>query len=60
MRIGELIRKWRLMSEIDLRSLAKEIGIGHSTLYRIERGEKCDSRALSKVLAWLLAEVKHV
>jgi DNA-binding XRE family transcriptional regulator len=58
LRLGEVIRKWRLMSEVDLRKLAGDIGINHSTLYRIEKGEACDSRTLAKVIVWLLSEAK--
>jgi DNA-binding XRE family transcriptional regulator len=56
LRLGELIRKWRFHTERDLGSVAKEIGISYSTLRRVEKGEQCDSRSLSRIIAWLLAE----
>jgi transcriptional regulator with XRE-family HTH domain len=56
MRLGEIIHKWRTGSGAELRATARRIGINHTTLLRIERGEACDSRTLAKVLAWLLDE----
>lgn len=38
MRIGEVLKKWRILSELDVRSAAQKIGISASTLMRIERG----------------------
>lgn len=57
MRIGSIIRKWRIVSERSLRSLAEEVGISHSTLARLEKGENIDGRSLVKVLTWLFAEL---
>ena len=56
MKLASVIRKWRLMSERDLRSLAKEIGVSVATLSRFERGHDCDGKTLSKILTWLLAK----
>lgn len=57
MRLGSILRKYRLMADLDVRSVAGEIGISHSTLSRVERGEACDSKTLTKILAYLLEEV---
>lgn len=54
MRLGLVIRKYRVMEELGVRDLAKKIGISAATLSRIERGKDCDSRTLSKILNWLL------
>ncbi len=56
MRLGTLIRKWRAVEEKNLRDVAKDVGIGVSTLSRIENGEQCDSGTLTKLLAWVLCK----
>lgn len=53
MRIGIVLKKYRLMMEMDLRSLSKEIGIGASTLMRLEMGHNLDYGTFKKVLDWL-------
>ena len=53
MRLGQILRKWRISQELTLREVAKEIGISHSTLARIEHGEACDSDTIAAVLVWL-------
>lgn len=55
MRLGEVIRKWRVMNELDLRTVASEIGISAATLMRLEQGRTPDGDTLAKVLAWLFA-----
>ena len=54
MRLGEVIKKWRVMSEKGLRETAKDIGINASTLVRIEAGEGMDAQTLAAVLRWLM------
>lgn len=53
MKLGIVIKKYRLMSEMDLRSLAKEIGIGAATLMRIEMGHEPSYTNFKKILDWL-------
>lgn len=53
MRLGIVLKKFRLMTEKDLRTLAKEIGIGTSTLMRLEHGHDPDYRTFKKILDWL-------
>lgn len=55
MKLGEVIRKWRKMSDIGIREAAKEIGVSHGTLSRIERGEVMDGKTLVKILVWLFS-----
>ena len=52
MRIGDLIKNWRTMEKKGQREVAAEIGIGVSTLCRIENGEMMDGAALAKIIAW--------
>lgn len=55
MRLGTVLRKWRLMNELSLRDAAKEIGIPFVTLMRLEHGYDPLGRTLRVVLNWLLA-----
>ena len=54
MRLGDVLRKWRRLSDTGIREAAKQIGISAPTLSRIERGENMDGAVLAKVLVWLL------
>jgi transcriptional regulator with XRE-family HTH domain len=54
MKLGEVLRKWRLMSEMDLRSAAALMGTDASTLIRIEQGRSPSAETLRNILLWLL------
>jgi transcriptional regulator with XRE-family HTH domain len=56
MKLGEVIRRWRRNSDVGLREAAKQIGVSHGTLSRIERGETMDGVTLAKIIRWLLSE----
>jgi predicted transcriptional regulator len=53
-RLGDVLHKWRRMSELDLKAVAEEIGISVSTLSRLERGNTPDGDTLRKVWSWLM------
>ncbi len=56
MRIGEVLRDWRLMNRLTVREVAKLIGIkSASTLCRLENGKACDAETLGRIIAWLMA-----
>lgn len=55
MKLGTVIRKYRVTNELTLREVGKEIGIGPATLMRIEQGRDLDGATLAKVLAWLMS-----
>lgn len=55
MRLGIILRKWRLMFEADVKDVAREIGISASTLTRIENGSFPDGATLIKLISFLLA-----
>jgi transcriptional regulator with XRE-family HTH domain len=55
MRLGKLIAKWRFLHEINLRDMAAEIGIGTSTLQRLEVGKMPDAATLIILMNWLFA-----
>ncbi len=56
MRLGEVIRAWRMRKEMSLRDVAEEMRIAPATLLRIEQGRGCDSGTLARVLAWMFEE----
>ena len=58
MQLGSVLRKWRTMSELDMRAAAGQIGIGVSTLCRIEQGKSPDAVTLMRILNWLTAKGK--
>ncbi len=53
MRLGIVMKKYRLMMDLDLLSLGKDIGSGASTLMRLEMGHDPDYRTFKKILDWL-------
>lgn len=58
MKLGTVIRKYRVTNELTLREVGKEIGIGAATLMRLEAGREPDGRTIAKVLAWLFKDEK--
>ena len=56
MRLGEVLRKWRHMSELDIRAAAKEIGIDPTTLHRIEQGRMPSAESLRTIIIWLIGD----
>lgn len=57
MRIALLLKKWRLINEIDVKELATDIGISKATMYRIEAGGGIDGETLMKIFNWLTAGI---
>lgn len=53
-KLGSVLRCYRLLKELDLRTLAKEIGTSSATLCRIESGRAIDAETLLKILNWML------
>jgi transcriptional regulator with XRE-family HTH domain len=58
MRLGTIVKKWRLVNEITTRDLAAAIGISAATLYRVETGRAPDGVTLIKIFDWLCANEK--
>ena len=57
--LGDVLKKWRLMSQLGQRGAAYRIGISASTLCRIENGDtRPDAEAFLKILAWLITPEK--
>lgn len=53
-KLGAVLRSYRLLREMDLRTLGAEIGVSAPTILRIERGRAIDADTLMKVLNWML------
>lgn len=54
--LGVVLKKYRVMTEIDLRELAASFGISAATLLRIETGEAMPTGdTLMKIFNWLMA-----
>ena len=58
MKLGKVIRKYRVTSELSLRDVGSEIGIGAATLMRLEQCREPDGATLTRVLMWLLRTEK--
>ena len=61
MRLGTVLRKYRLVQERSVRDMAAEIRIPFATLSRLENGQaECDMRSFVAILKWLLgSEVEN-
>jgi transcriptional regulator with XRE-family HTH domain len=55
MRLGTVIRKWRLMEDRSVRDVAKEVGVSAATFHRVEQGKPCDSDTLATIFMWLIS-----
>ena len=54
--LGDVMKKWRLMSQLEQRGAARLIGISASTLCRLEKGDvKPDAETFMKILRWLIS-----
>lgn len=58
MRLGQILQKWRLMSDLTLREVAKLMKVSLPTVQRIEQGRQMDGETLAKVLMFLMSEAK--
>lgn len=56
MRLGQILRKWRILADLTMAQVAEQIGIGTSTLVHIEQGKVPDGKTLLKLMAWLFGE----
>lgn len=54
-KIGNMIHSYRRMNEIQVRDLAKEIGIGASTLCLVEAGKSVDQETMLKLINWMFS-----
>lgn len=57
MRIGTVLRRYRRVEDMDLRTMAKQLGISAATLMRVEIGHDPEGQTLAKLLRWMLEPV---
>lgn len=57
MRLGAIIRKWRMVNDYAVRDIAEQIGIAPSTLVHIEQGTTPPhSETLIALMSWLIGD----
>jgi len=52
-RLGLVLAAYQQKHDVENRAMAKQIGIGPSTLSRIKGGTMPDARAMAKIFLWL-------
>lgn len=52
-RLGSILRRWRLANDFGLEETAEKIGINYKCLYRLERGHQVDMPSTIKIISWL-------
>jgi len=58
-RFGSMLRLYRTVRQQSLRDIAKETGVSHATLMRIEHGEAFDVATWMALQRWLFAEEEN-
>lgn len=59
MQLGKVLKKWRVMSDLDLRTAAELMGLNSAaTLIRIEQGREPSATNLMAIFRWL-ADKEH-
>lgn len=53
MKIGKILRQYRLLNELTHEKLAAEIGISRAAVLRIEAGKDVGSDKVATLIAWL-------
>ncbi len=48
-----IVRAARRMRRLSMRSLADEVGVSHSTIYRVENGQEIAGPTVRLLLLWL-------
>lgn len=56
MKIAEAIRGYREIKKVTLRQAAKEIGIPHSILWKIENGKGETAECWPAIIRWLFSK----
>lgn len=56
MRIGKMLKIYADMNDLNLRDIAKDIGVSHTTIMRIMQGRDTNIPTAIKLLDWLFKE----
>lgn len=58
MRLGQILRRYRIIEERTIRDLALEVGVSPATWVRFEQGKAIDTGTFMKLANWLTEEGK--
>lgn len=58
MKIGKILRQYRLLNDLTHEQLAKEIGIPRAAVLRIEAGNDVGSDKIATLIGWLFRSEK--
>lgn len=53
-RLGRMMKCYRMVDDLSLRDLAKQIGTSAATVLRIEQGYEVDQRTFLRVVNWMV------
>lgn len=53
MKLRRLLKAYRIHYELNMRTMAKELGVSTATISRIENGKNIDADTLLKLINWL-------
>lgn len=56
--LGHMITAFQQKHDVENREMARQIGIGPSTLSRIKQGLMPDAEGLAKIILWMTKEAK--
>jgi transcriptional regulator with XRE-family HTH domain len=60
MRLGPILRKWRITHELALRDLASMMYIAPATLSRFENEKEISAKHLVIILTWVMQPAQHL
>jgi hypothetical protein len=52
--LAKMLTAYQQKFDIESKTMAREIGIGESTLARIRQGKLPDAQGLAKIIIWLM------
>lgn len=58
MRLSTALQLMRTKEKKSIRVMAKEIGIPHANLFRIEANQPCEPKSVIKLVLWLISTDK--
>jgi len=53
MKLGELLKDWRMVNRISIRSISSDIGVSFATISRFENNKNIDMTSFYKIFTWL-------
>lgn len=53
MKIGRILKTYRVINEIGVRALAAELGVSAATVSRIEKNNPMDQATMLALITWL-------